>query len=163
MAIVITNLEKISKEKALKQYEYKDLRLDFSIAESISNTTSDTNKKNDCAVDYDLKAIENSLKSAFNTRPGQRFLFPDYGMDLETFLFEPITEEISGLISRQIKNTIEKYESRIRIKDVIVTPDIDNQRYDISIVALIPVFNTAVSIAAELNIKQQGFNILLLN
>ena len=69
--------------------------------------------KNDIRSDLDEQAIGNSLKNLFTTRPMQRLLNPEYGLDLTQFLFEPVNEISAKLIARKIINSIKKYESRV--------------------------------------------------
>lgn len=158
MAIRITALEQIAKELSNQQtYTYKDLFLDF---EKSGEFSTQTNKKidgNDIKVSYDEIAIRNSLRNLFNTRPGQRFLFPRYGLDLNQFLFEQVTEENGQVIGELIVKSIEKYEPRIVVSNVNVVTDPDNNAYEISIVVRIPILNTSTTINTNIDVKNQSF------
>ena len=160
MPIVIKNLEEIAKQKELKDFEFKDLHLDFSTKGALSVQANQYSENNDVQVDYDVQAISNSLRSLFNTRPGQRFLFPEYGLDLSYFLFEPVSEQLTSLIRNKIKSSIETYEPRVLPEVVSVIADEDNQFYNITIIVSIPIFNTKISLGAELNTKKQSFILL---
>jgi len=104
--------------------------LDFSNKRTSSETTSDYVRSNDILVDYDKEAIINSLRSLFNTRPGQRFLFPEYGVDFSGFLFEPTSIELANIIKNKISNSITNYEPRVKVEHVQVTPDFDRGMYE---------------------------------
>jgi len=108
-------------------------------------------------VDYDESAIRNSLKNLFNTKPGQRFLFPLYGLDLNQFLFEAVTEENGQSIGEKIVTSIEKYEPRVTLIKCNVVAKPDDNEYDITIIVSIPIFNTTASINTTLDIKTQSF------
>ena len=144
MAIKISNLEAISKQYELKTHVFKDLHLDFGKSFEFNTSLNKRIEGNDIRVDFDEVAIRNSLKNLFNTKPGQRFLFPLYGLDLNQFLFEAVSEENGQLIGEKIVTSIEKYEPRVRLQrcNVIAMPD-DNQ-YDITIILTIPILNTTL-------------------
>lgn len=157
MAIKIANLEQIAEEYKQKQFAFKDLHLDFSKTSEYSTYQQRKIEGNDVKVSYDESAIRNSLKNLFNTMPGQRFLFPLYGLDIYQWLFEPISQFNGQLIGEKIVTTIDRYEPRVKVErcDVVAKPD-DNE-YDITIIISIPIFNTTASINTILDVKQQSF------
>lgn len=156
MAIKLSNLEKISEQIKIQQYLFSDLHLDITTSDVYSPSTKSFSSGNDIAIDYDINAIVNSLRNLFNTKPGQRFLFPAYGLDLEYFLFEPVTDINAESISAKIINVIETYEPRVAINQVFVEPDVDNMSYSITISVNIPLFNTQVSLDLQLDTKVQS-------
>lgn len=157
MAIKITNLQKISEEYSAKSYIYSDLHLDFQKGGQYSEEIRQKLETNDTRVDYDESAIRNSLRNLFNTRPGQRFLFPNYGLDLYQFLFEPLSESIGQMIGEKIVKSIELYEPRVKIQKCRVECLIDDNQYDITLIVEIPIFNTIASINSQLDIRTQSF------
>jgi phage baseplate assembly protein W len=157
MAIKIANLEQIADQFKRKDFVFKDLQLDFKKSGSFSAALQRKIEGNDIEVDYDERAIKNSLKNLFNTRPGQRFLFPLYGLDLYQYLFEAITEENGQLIGEKIVTSIENFEPRVRIQQCNVVAKPDDNEYEITIIVSIPVFNTTASINTILDAKTQTF------
>lgn len=157
MAIKILNLEQISNQFAQKSYAFKDLHLDFVKSGEYNSTLREYIEGNDIKVDYDVNAITNSLKNLFNTRPGQRFLFPLYGLDLYHFLFEPVTKQNGRTIGEKIVDSINTFEPRVKITrcDVVTNPE-ENQ-YDITILIYIPLIDTSVSINTTLDLKTHSF------
>lgn len=157
MAIKISNLEAISKQYEQRTHVFKDLHLDFEKSFEFNTTLNKRIEGNDIRVDFDEMAIRNSLKNLFNTKPGQRFLFPLYGLDLNQFLFEAVSEENGQIIGEKIVTSIETYEPRVRLQrcNVVAMPD-DNQ-YDITIIISIPILNTTSSINTILDTKTQSF------
>jgi len=160
MAIKLKNLEKISNNYTEQRFLYKDLALD------IAQTTQEAPGFNlpvpgsDIKASFDLAAIRNSLQNLFSTKPGQRFLFPKYGLNLARFLFSPITEPNANIIGNTIFSTINVYEPRVTVKNVQVLLDPDNNQYLINIIIEIPTLNLITTINTVLDIKKQSFLIL---
>ncbi len=157
MAIKITNLDQIAKDYETKEYLYKDLHLDFAKNYVFNSSLKSRIEGNDLQVDYDTNAIINSLKNLFNTRPGQRFLFPLYGLDLNPYVFEAITLENGRVIGEKISDSIETFEPRVTLMQCNVQSDPDQNQYNITIIIYIPLFNTTSSINSTLDVKTQTF------
>lgn len=157
MAIKISNLQRLSDQYETRNFVYSDLHLDFKRDETYSQEIEGTLQKNDTKMDYDESAVRNSIKNLFNTKPGQRFLFPNYGLDLHQFLFEPVSFDIGQLIGERIARAIELFEPRVKLRacNVVCLPE-DNQ-YDITLVVEFPVFNTKASINSKLDMRTQSF------
>lgn len=157
MAIRLKNLETAAKQFSEQRYLYKDLTLD--IAENNLEVPGYTLPipQSDLKASFDLGAIRNSLQNLFNTLPGQRFLFPDYGLDLYQFLFLPITPQTGQAIGERMLRAIERYEPRIFVRQIQVVARPDTNTYFITIVIEIPVFKQEISLQGELNIKTQSF------
>jgi len=157
VAIKISNLEQISQQYAQQAYAYKDLHLDFEKSGEYNSTLQQKIDGNDLKADYNENAIKNSLKNLFNTKPGQRFLFPLYGLDLNQYLFEAVTEFNGQIIGEKIVSSIKKYEPRVTLERCKVLAKPDDNEYDITIFLTIPIFNTSTSINTTLDTKTQTF------
>lgn len=157
MAIKITNLQQIVDTYKTKDFVYKDLHLDFTKSGNYSEFQQAKIDQNDIAVDYDESAIRNSLKNLLNTKPGQRFLFPTYGLDLHQFVFEPITQPNAQLIGEKIVKAIEIFEPRVYLKECTVDLYPNDNQYEITLVIQYPVFNTIASLNSKLDIRSQSF------
>jgi phage baseplate assembly protein W len=157
MAVKIKNLESIAKQYTTQQYVYKDLSLDLTQIKIESAGFQQSLPGADIKADFDLGAINNSLTNLFNTLPGQRFLFPEYGLDLYQFLFSPITEDNGDLIGNKIYQGILKYEPRVVPKRVKVVVDPDNSQYLITIMIEIPIISLTTETQFMLDIKKQSF------
>lgn len=157
VAIKIPNLEQISERYSQKDYYYKDLHLDFQKDGNFSTALNRKIEGNDVQIDYDESAIKNSLRNLFNTKPGQRFLFPKYGLDLNQYLFEAVSEFNGQIIGEKIVTAIKNFEPRVTLRrcDVVAMPD-DNQ-YDITIIVEIPIIDTLASINTVLDTKNKSF------
>ena len=157
MAIKISNLQQISDQYKQKAYYYKDLHLDFEKSGEFNTTLNKKIEGNDIKVDFDESAIRNSLKNLFNTKPGQRFLFPLYGLDLYQYLFEAVNEFNGQLIGEKIVTSIENFEPRVTVRECNVVAMPDDNQYDITIIVEIPIINSLASINTALDVKTQSF------
>ena len=141
----------------MQNFVYSDIHLDITTSSDYSTEALQVIKKNDIKVDYDLNAIKNSLNNLFNTRPGQRFLFPNYGLNLSQFIFEPVTEYNGRLIGEKIVRSVQLFETRVTLKQCNVSLMPDENQYDINLILEFPVFNTRASINTVLDIRSQVF------
>ena len=157
MAIKIKELEKISKTYTEQTYVYKDLTLDLTTTKIDSPGITLPVPGSDIKASFDLAAINNSLANLFNTLPGQRFLFPEYGLDLHRFLFEPVTPENGELIGDAVYNAVTTYEPRVAVKNVNVGVDADNNQYYITVIIELPILNLVEDLDFVFNIKKQSF------
>ena len=157
MAIKISNLQQISDQYKQKDYYYKELHLDFAKSGNYSTALQRKIEGSDIEVDYDESAIKNSLRNLFNTKPGQRFLFPLYGLDLNQYLFEAVSEFNGQLIGEKIVRSIELYEPRVKLRQCNVVAKPDDNEYDITIIIEIPILNSTASINTRLDAKTKSF------
>jgi phage baseplate assembly protein W len=157
MAVKLKNLQAVADQYKTQQYVYKDLSLDLDKTGILSPGARIPTPGTDIKADFDLGAINNSLTNLFNTLPGQRFLFPEYGLDLYQFLFSPITEQNGQIIGNKIYNGIKTFEPRVIPKGVKVILDPDNNQYLITIMIEIPIINLNTETQFLLDIKKQTF------
>lgn len=160
MAIKFNNLTKLTNVKNNAAYSYKDLHLDFSKEVGFDTINQKPTPINDIQVSYDDLAIRNSIKNLFNTRPGQRFLFPLYGLDFYRFLFEPVSEDTARVIGETIVESIDLYEPRVEVVRCLVTSVEDQNMYEIDLVLDIIKTRTSFNFAANFNLTNQTFIVL---
>jgi phage baseplate assembly protein W len=160
MAIKIKNLKNISEQFIEKQYIYKDVTLDIGLNNKDSTGYLSSVPGKDIKVSYDQKAVVNSLLNLFNTRPGQRFLFPEYGMRLLKYVFVQITEHNGELIGDEILESIEKFEPRIKIENINVIADPDENQYTFDVKYYVPMLSTRVQTSFVLNAEAQTFVVI---
>lgn len=157
MAIRLKNFERIAKTYTEQKYIYKDLTLDMKENILVSTGFAKPANGTDIMASFDLAAIKNSLQNLFNTIPGQRFLFPEYGLDLYQFLFEPITIGNANLIGNAIFQGIQTYEPRVNVLKVNVVAKPDQSTYEITIIIEIPIIQLRTELPAVLDTKKQSF------
>lgn len=64
--------------------------------------------------------IRQSLQVLFGTRPGERLLRPDYGLDLTPLLFEPLSTTMRTLLEDRIRVTVLVHEPRIVLLELVL-------------------------------------------
>jgi len=73
-----------------------------------------------------LSLIRNNLRQLLLCEKGERVMLPDYGLNLNRFLFEPLDKTTFQLIKNDIVKTIEKYFSIAKIISLqVMSEDID--------------------------------------
>lgn len=133
-------------------YLYKDLQLDLTKKRTYINAINNTTYLSDVDSIFDIEAIKNSIVTCFTTSPGQKILNPEFGLDLRTYLFEPITETSAFFIRDDIFNNLSRFEPRVVVRNVSVIPNIDDQMYEIFLQIDVPSLNIyGVSIKNILN------------
>lgn len=127
-------------------YRYSDLALDLQKHKTPYGSSNLTRVSGDSDIktDFDEHAIANSLRNLFSTRPKQRLLDPEYGLDITQFLFENVNEFTARLIARKINQGIRKYEPRVTINFIDIIVEEEQNRYNISINLNIPSINKDV-------------------
>ena len=115
---------------------FKDISMSFQ-ANPLSNDLIALKNEN---------AIARSVRNIIFTVPGEKMFNPDFGTNITDSLFE-LLDEISGtVIKDRITYSLETYEQRISLIDVIVVPDFDNNGYDVEI----SYFNILLDMEAEI-------------
>ena len=78
-------------------------------------------------------AISRSVRNIVMTIPGERFFQPNFGSEVNRLLFNNIDDISASLIESQIRQSIENYEPRVKLRSLIVDPNFDNNSFDIKI------------------------------
>lgn len=78
-------------------------------------------------------AIARSIRNLVLTAPGERFFNPNLGSQVSRSLFENMDEITASVIKDEIENTINNYEPRVDLKSVNVSPDYDNNEFNVTI------------------------------
>jgi phage baseplate assembly protein W len=78
-------------------------------------------------------AIARSVRNLVLTLPGERFFNEGLGSRVSAALFENMDEMTAAYIQQEIEDTINTYEPRVRLDEVVVVPDYDNNQFDVTI------------------------------
>jgi len=89
--------------------------------------------KKDLLRNTNEDAVVTSIKNLLMTFRFERLNKPLIGSGLRKMLFEPIGIFTEAAIREAILNTIENFEPRANITDLIVTGDPDNNLYNVSL------------------------------
>jgi phage baseplate assembly protein W len=90
-------------------------------------------------LNYDLIALKNensiarSIRNLVLTYPGERFFNQNLGSKVSRSLFENIDSISSSIIRDEIVNTINNYEPRVNLTDVVVNPNYDENEFNVTI------------------------------
>jgi phage baseplate assembly protein W len=106
-----------------RKNDYSDLDLDF----LAHPTTKDVVKKT--GVEAIKRSVRNLLLTNFYDRPFQS----NIGSNALKILFDNATPMSATFLSNAIKETLKSYEPRIRVDDVVVKFDFDNNGYNVQL------------------------------
>ena len=153
--IVLRNLEKTDEIKDAVQegYLYKDILFDLNPVYTSSGESQKPTDQVDLEPQYDKNAVFTSLANIFTTSPGEKLLNPTFGIDLRSFLFDPVTETRAFLIGNRIYDQLTVQEPRVTVEGIEVTAFTDQQEYQIDIKLSIPTLTLfGISLVGVLNI-----------
>jgi phage baseplate assembly protein W len=136
---------------------FRDLHLDFQQNFLPTLPHEELVYENDIETDINGKAVGNSLLNLLNTRNGQRFLFPQYGVNLYDYLFEAITTDNARILGENLQMAIEEFEPRIKLKKIQVIPQYDKHQYDINIFYSSPALEGIMEIPLSLELESRNF------
>jgi len=121
---------------------YTDIRMDLQLDRTFSDQSAKTLQITDIRVDNNEGAIKNAITSILTTSPGEKILNPLFGCNFGDLLFLPVTEQRARLVGETILNVITRFEPRVSVKNINVTPLFDDSQYIIDFTLVIPRFKT---------------------
>jgi len=78
-------------------------------------------------------AIARSIRNLVFTIPGEKPFEPTIGSNVTNLLFENLDFLTASSIRSEIENTINNFEPRVRLREVEVNPNFDNNAFDVVI------------------------------
>ena len=78
-------------------------------------------------------AIARSLRNIVFTSPGEKFFNPDFGSNVSKVLFENLDEISSIQIKDEIETSVRNFEPRVKLIEVDVKPNFENNEFDVRI------------------------------
>ena len=78
-------------------------------------------------------AIARSIRNIVFTQPGEKFFNPEFGSRVSESLFEIVDEVSSIAIRDEIRSSIINYEPRVKLLDVIVIPNVDDNEMNVTV------------------------------
>ena len=102
---------------------YKDLDLNF----GRNKVTNDVNKLTD------VEAVKRSVRNLINTNHYERPFHPEIGSDVRGMLFVPMTPLTALNLQRKVAEVLNNFEPRINLQQVLASPDIDRNSYELKI------------------------------
>lgn len=120
---------------AIRSSIYSDIDIELS-----KQTDGDVKK------DTDVDAIVNSLNNIVATLQGSRRMIPEFAQDIWALLFEPLDEETARMIGERLLEAIQTWEDRVEVSRIDITPDFDNNIYNLRMNFLIKPIEEETSI-----------------
>ena len=102
---------------------FKDVSMSFQVNPLNNDLISITNET----------AIARSVRNLIFTLPGERFFNQNLGSRVSKVLFENMDEISASVIKDEIENTINNYEPRVDLISVDVSPNYDNNEFNVTI------------------------------
>ena len=99
---------------------FKDVSMSF-----LSNPLND-----DLIALKNEQAIARSIRNIVFTFPGEKFFDETFGSDVSRSLFENIDDLSAETMRDQIEESINRFEPRVNLRTVRVSPDFDNNAYE---------------------------------
>tara|TARA_Y100000004_G_scaffold80978_1_gene91004 strand:- start:116 stop:535 length:420 start_codon:yes stop_codon:yes gene_type:complete len=117
------SLKTIGGNNFTKSKSFKDFPINFA--------------KNPFTDDLSVVSNENSIKQAVKnlilTAPGEKPFQPLVGSSVRDLLFEPLDAFTVDTLTDEITQTINQYEPRVKLTNVIVTPIEESNKINVSI------------------------------
>ncbi len=78
------------------------------------------------ALTGDEDEIEQAIRIILSTVPGQRVMRPDFGCRIHELVFAPNDATTAGLAIRYVSEALGRWEPRITLRNVDVSPDMED-------------------------------------
>ncbi|GAA0228390.1 GPW/gp25 family protein [Cryptosporangium japonicum] len=69
------------------------------------------------------REIEEAIRLVLATAPGERPMRPEFGCAIHDLVFAPVNEATAGAIRQEVRLSLDRWEPRIDVADVVVTID----------------------------------------
>ena len=101
---------------------------------------------------FDENAIKQSVRNLVLTSHYEKPFHPEIGSQVNSLLFEPFSPMLQAMLTEAIKNTINNYEPRVDLLNVIVNANPDNNSLYVSII--FKIVNTETPISVDLVLER---------
>ena len=88
---------------------------------------------NDLITLKNENAIARSVRNLILTTQGERPFQPVLGSNVNNLLFENMDKLTAAALKEEIRNTIENYEPRVEIEEIVVDPNFDNNEFNVTV------------------------------
>jgi len=138
---------------------YQDLRLDFEYTYTRNSEFLKRDEVIDLKVDNDLNAIKNSIRNMFLTNRGEKLLNPYFGIGLNGFVFEQVSETTAKTVGDLIVDNINTFEPRVKLQKINIVANEDDNSYTINLIIGVPQLKIdSLNLNGVLN--NNGFNFI---
>jgi hypothetical protein len=95
--------------------------------------------------------IKSNLINLLLTDVGERVMNPNFGCNLQRFLFEGITNSNIEVLTTNLNNSISIYIPEITVTNIIVSPTTDSNLIDLTIDYYLNISNTPDQVTVQFN------------
>lgn len=120
---------------------YKDIDLTFA-----KKPSGEIYKKTDAA------AVKQAVKNLIMTNKNEKPFQPDFGGDLNNILFELVDDDSEYEIEEVVREAVQRYEPRARVRQVITNLNPDANSLGLSII--FQIVNSTENVTIEANITR---------
>jgi len=117
---------------ALKELGGKDFKKSRSFSDILISMQRNPFTDDTSVVKND-NAIKQAVKNLILTQPGEKPFQPLVGSKVYNLLFEPLDAFTADSIKDEIINTINQYEPRVKLTEVVVTPIYEGNKLNVSV------------------------------
>lgn len=79
-----------------------------------------------------IEAVMTSIDNILRTYKSERVMLPSFGADLRGLIFERMNSTLLNIITRNIKENIEKWDDRVLVETISIYPQPDDNAITIS-------------------------------
>jgi phage baseplate assembly protein W len=108
--------------------------------QTLQNVYSDFNMlfvpnpiKKDLGMIYDTDSVKQALINLILTKPYERLFHPEVSCNVTQLLFDNITSVTAISIKRSIQDVVANFEPRVKLNNVLVVADPDQNGYTVTI------------------------------
>ena len=102
----------------------------------------------------DMESVRDVIWNILMTRPGERLMRPGFGAGLTDYIHQPNNATTRSLITDLIKRSIARWEPRIEVEAVEVTPDPRRRSHiDITIRYRLPMIGGSGAVELDLELR----------
>lgn len=123
-----------------KPPRYSDFTLDF-LAHPVTG---------DLARVTDIEDVKRSVRNLVLTNKYERLLDPNCGCNINLLLFDPLDGRTASVISNYVRETITNYEPRAILKNVVCSPDYNNNAFLVTISFMVTMSSTVQTVSVFL-------------
>jgi hypothetical protein len=80
-----------------------------------------------------IEAVKTSIDNILRTSKGERVMLPEFASDLQSLVFENLNDSLAQMLSNSVKNSIEIWDPRVKVLNISLEPNADNNYVKIKI------------------------------
>ena len=78
------------------------------------------------ALAHEDEDVREAIQVILGTAPGERPMRPEFGCGIHDHVFDGASTDTAAVIAREVEDSLRRWEPRVDVDEVVVTPDADN-------------------------------------